>query len=407
MKQRKTLAAAPKRKSSKWQKTWLGRKCKQWFSPRSIIIVSEHKTEHVPLSIRRQLIWTFALIVTVAGSSYFAGNYMAIQRSLAEKERLIANSHLKNRRIESEFALLKRDLVNMLESEESSELGEYAQFVIKQYRENGHSLDEIEVDLSKISGGKHGAVFERIAFLEQTVEQMKADHEMIMAAVEETAHGKLGELEQIIKLTGLDIRKLERNSETYVEEKLANEQQSEKDNPRGGPYDPVNERLLKRYNRNLFENIKRLVVLDELVKYMPLAIPMDDYRITSGFGPRKDPIRKHLANHYGLDFAGPYAARIRSASDGIVKHAGRKGAYGNLVIIDHGFDFTTRYGHMKKVLVKKGQKVKAGDVIGVQGSTGRSTGAHLHYEVRYKGDPLNPEKFIKAGKHVQKVAKKK
>ena len=101
--------------------------------------------------------------------------------------------------------------------------------------------------------------------------------------------------------------------------------------------------------------------------------------------------------HQGIDFVGSKGQEIISPSTGKIIRAGRFYDYGNIVEIDHGYGITSRYGHLSKVLVEKGQVVNKGDVIGLQGSTGRSTGEHLHYEIRHKNRALNPYKFIKAG----------
>lgn len=389
---------APKRRSP----SKLSRTFSRLFSPRNIIIISEHKTDHVPLSIRKQLMATLLILGMVGLASFMAGDYFSAQATLREKERMIANSHLKNRRIEGEFALLKRDLVSMLDKEKTEELGDYAQFILQQYRDNGNSLENIDVDLSQLTSNKHGAVFERIAFLEKTVEEMKHEHETIIAAIEETAQGKLGAMEEIIAMTGIDRHKattlVQRNLEADEEETSGDQ-----DSPRGGPYNSVSESLLKQYNKGLYTNLKQLVILDELLNYMPLEEPMRQYKLTSGYGVRIDPFRKRPANHEGLDFAGPDGAKVYSANDGIVKTAKTMNGYGLMIDIDHGSGFTTRYGHLSKLLVEKGQKVRKGQVIGVQGSTGRSTGAHLHYEVHFMGATLNPKNFLKAGKYVRKI----
>jgi murein DD-endopeptidase MepM/ murein hydrolase activator NlpD len=124
---------------------------------------------------------------------------------------------------------------------------------------------------------------------------------------------------------------------------------------------------------------------------------MKNHIVSSGFGKRVDPITGRVAVHQGLDFIGVNRAKIISPSQGKVILAGQFSGYGNAVVIDHGFGITTRYGHLSALKVKPGQFVKKGEVIALQGNTGRSTGAHLHYEVRYRGTPLNPRKFIDAG----------
>ena len=144
-------------------------------------------------------------------------------------------------------------------------------------------------------------------------------------------------------------------------------------------------------------DLDRLIMLEKLINVMPLARPMKNHFLSSGFGARIDPITHGLAMHQGLDFVGPNRAKILSPSAGKVILAGPFSDYGNAVVIDHGFGITTRYGHLSKVKVKLGQIVKKGEVIALQGSTGRSTGQHLHYEIRYKNTPLNPRRFIEAG----------
>ncbi len=116
--------------------------------------------------------------------------------------------------------------------------------------------------------------------------------------------------------------------------------------------------------------------------------------VTSDFGMRLDPYTAERVMHSGLDIAGPHGKEIFSPSDGTVVFAGLEGSYGNVLVIDHGYGIKTRYGHLATIKVKPGEKVKRGQVIATLGNTGRSTGPHLHYEVRVNGLPQNPRKFI-------------
>ena len=133
----------------------------------------------------------------------------------------------------------------------------------------------------------------------------------------------------------------------------------------------------------------------------PLETPIKQYYISSDFGKRSDPMTKRKSDHKGTDFAGPKNEKILSPSLGVVKIAGNYGAYGKAIIINHGYGIETLFGHLKEIKVKKGQLVKRGEIIGIQGNTGRSTGEHLHYEVRYKSKPLNPIGFIRAGNKIK------
>jgi len=119
--------------------------------------------------------------------------------------------------------------------------------------------------------------------------------------------------------------------------------------------------------------------------------------ITSHYGNRADPFNGDAELHLGLDISALYNAQIHAPADGVVIFAERKAAYGNLVIIDHGNGLTTRYGHLSRALVKPGTKVKRGDLVGLVGTTGRSTAPHLHYEVRMNDRPQNPRTFLPRG----------
>ncbi len=116
--------------------------------------------------------------------------------------------------------------------------------------------------------------------------------------------------------------------------------------------------------------------------------------VTSDFGQRLDPYTADRVMHAGIDIAAPHGKEVDSPADGTVVFAGLEGGYGNVIVIDHGYGIKTRYGHLSKILVKAGEHVKRGLPVGAVGNTGRSTGPHLHYEVRVNGVPQNPRKFI-------------
>ncbi|CAN2039675.1 murein DD-endopeptidase [Candidatus Magnetomoraceae bacterium gMMP-15] len=116
--------------------------------------------------------------------------------------------------------------------------------------------------------------------------------------------------------------------------------------------------------------------------------------VSSNFGYRTSPFTGKKEFHGGLDIANHEGTKIMAPANGIVAFAGRKGAYGNMIAIDHGYGILTRYGHLKETLVKTGTKVKRGDIIALMGNTGRSTGPHVHYEVRLNGIAVNPNNYI-------------
>ncbi len=134
---------------------------------------------------------------------------------------------------------------------------------------------------------------------------------------------------------------------------------------------------------------------------LPFAMPVkDSFRWTSGFGYRRDPKGAGTRMHEGTDMAGAYGTPIYATADGVVTHAGWDNGYGRLVKIKHDFGVETRYAHMSQIRVEVGQRVSRGERIGDMGNSGRSTGTHLHYEVRLSGEAVNPMTFIKAAKNV-------
>lgn len=137
-----------------------------------------------------------------------------------------------------------------------------------------------------------------------------------------------------------------------------------------------------------------------VARQVPLANPAPGVDLSSPFGSRTDPLLGTPAFHSGLDFRTPFGTAIHATASGKVVKAGWNGGYGQMVEIDHGGGLTTRYAHLSDVAVNDGERVVAGEVIGKAGSTGRSTGPHLHYEVRRKGDAVDPLRFLKAGKRI-------
>jgi len=130
---------------------------------------------------------------------------------------------------------------------------------------------------------------------------------------------------------------------------------------------------------------------------VPSRKPIDAMKLSSAYGMRVHPVTGRLARHNGIDIPAPHGTPIYATADGMIGRAQRLGGYGLYVEVEHGNNIQTRYGHMSSFTVTSGQRVKKGDVIGYVGSTGRSTGNHLHYEVRIAGTPVNPIPFVESG----------
>ena len=261
------------------------------------------------------------------------------------------------------------------------------------------SLSEITQDRDGARKLHHSAA-KRVDELEQRLTELKSSQQILINRIQDRTHVSVGEMESMVKLTGLDVGDLLRRTDAT-------------ETGQGGPL--VSLDAIQSANEftgmgNKFENsvlelelhLARWEGLQQILQTLPLAPPADRYYRSSGFGKRKDPFTKRWAMHYGLDFAGPFKTIVRATAAGVVTYAGRKGPYGRFVEINHGLGVKTRYAHLHKILVKKGAKVNFRQKIGMMGSTGRSTGSHVHYEVLFNGRSQDPDKFLKAGKYVFK-----
>lgn len=172
----------------------------------------------------------------------------------------------------------------------------------------------------------------------------------------------------------------------------------------GGPFIPATGlgSILDEGQTALDRHLMHWEDLQKLMQRLPLVAPLDHYRVGSPFGRRRDPMNKRWAMHKGADFSAPSRSDILATAEGKVVYRGWKGRYGRLVEIDHGNGIRTRYGHMRNIYVRAGQHVKLGQKIGQVGTSGRSTGPHVHYEIILKGRNIDPMKFIEAGKDVFK-----
>ncbi len=196
-------------------------------------------------------------------------------------------------------------------------------------------------------------------------------------------HHQTTKLEQILASTGVDITKMIRRISPQSEPDV------------GGPFI-----ALDSMRSNAIEH-RRIAALLKIAKLLPLRSPLAiHYRIDSPFGPRRDPFNHRAAFHPGIDLGAPYRTPVYSTAPGVIIFTGWQEGYGRTVEIDHGHGIVTLYAHLHRILVARGQHVAAHVEIAQLGSTGRSTGPHLHYEIRLDGRPVNPEKFLEAGKHV-------
>ncbi len=176
----------------------------------------------------------------------------------------------------------------------------------------------------------------------------------------------------------------------------------------GGPFILYSENFDINFSKSepfakLYSHYNRLIDLESAMQHIPIGKPAKKYYISSSFGIRKDPFKKKWARHQGIDMAGWWDTPIYASANGTVLKAGVNGAFGKFIEIDHGNGFRSRYGHLSKIKVKKGEQVTLEQEIGLMGSTGRSTSSHLHYEIWFNGKPINPMKIFKAADNVLKI----
>jgi hypothetical protein len=174
--------------------------------------------------------------------------------------------------------------------------------------------------------------------------------------------------------------------------------ESDAEAPRGGPFIAAGEMHFVEKAATLGRRLDEIATLRRSAEMMPLRAPVRSGRVSSGFGYRDDPFLHRPALHAGLDFAAAAGTEVRATAPGTVVSAGWNGGYGQMVEIRHAGGMSTRYGHLSAILVREGAQISAGTPIGRVGSTGRSTGPHLHYETRRNGEAVNPAIYLAAGR---------
>jgi murein DD-endopeptidase MepM/ murein hydrolase activator NlpD len=239
-------------------------------------------------------------------------------------------------------------------------------------------------------------VLQMLAQQTARVAALGTDETNMMSRTEMALDGDVSLLRGAVKSTGI-------NPDQFLNKVAASEGM-------GGPEIPLDQVHILGSTDSGFDQatMRAGAVLNELdtlsseMSHIPFTTPVAGaaFDRSSGFGARVDPFTGRYAFHPGVDFAGPWGAAVTATAPGTVVFAGVRGGYGNMVEIDHGFGVHTRYGHLSKITVATGAKVDKGTVVGRLGSTGRSTGPHVHYEVWYDNVVRNPSNFIEAGRHV-------
>lgn len=236
----------------------------------------------------------------------------------------------------------------------------------------------------------------RVGKLEKRLVEAQEAQTALLDRVADTSHTEAKRLTKILVSAGLNVKKLLRA-------------QGVAPLPQGGPFEAAPKSRAGKEEETIEASltgangmIDHLEGLQRIVRGLPLASPLDYYYVSSRYGIRKDPISKTKAMHRGVDFGAKHRATVYSSAPGKVIYAGWKGHFGRFIEIDHGNGVITRYGHLRRIYVKRGQTITYRTKIGQMGNSGRSTGTHLHYEIHVNKRSVDPLKFMKAGKNVFK-----
>ena len=349
----------------------------------------------------------------------------AVTRVLSEKQRLLVETATRFQTAEAELEGLRAEF-EALTSKRRDELAEIdalneelvgLRLALAESAEREAAMDETlatfsgsisEVIAARDSASRRAATLDtRVAELEGEIGEWQSRQESLLAQLEDATNTSIESLDSIFVDAEIDIEDiLNRTKRDYT--------------GRGGIYEPVleDEGDDRRSEigpaavppaadadgevrvASLMNDLERVTLMRFAMNRLPFGLPAQGVRITSDFGVRKDPYRRRSAMHEGLDMAAPMGTPVVSTAEGVVIFAGRQRGYGNVVKIRHAFGFETLYAHNSKIRVQVGQRVRRGTQIADMGSSGRSTGSHVHYEVRIDGQPVNPSKFTRAARHV-------
>ena len=328
---------------------------------------------------------------------------LAILETVEERRELNSSLELMRSRLQRELA--DREGIVAANDALASRMNE----VSASLDDNRGSADDLAGTLDTISAALTDAVAERDAAVadRQVLASAVADLELRIQMNARRQDEMVNDIEQAVTMSFGPLEEMFSQSNINVEEIITTVRSSY--SGMGGPLAPettVSTRsfedpeLVDRLDR-VMNGLDRVNLLRIAAGRVPYAMPITaSHRFTSGFGSRQDPKRGGRRHHMGIDLAGPRGTPIFATADGVVTSAEFESGYGNTVRIQHDFGFETVYAHQSKLRVKVGQEVSRGERIGDMGSTGRSTGVHLHYEVHLNGRPVNPMTYLEAARNV-------
>ena len=354
---------------------WAGRAgalYRRTFTDREFYMRSHGEVRFVRLSARAQKVAAMVLLALFAAWASLSGNVIWSQYNLSNERSQIAGAMTR--------------LSSAAESARSNRRAADAradELEARQQVLEALASDYFGIETEQLT--TEGAAPESASSPVTRIESVERRQTSLVADIEKVANARAEEAELAVRKLGLNPDRLAKAS------------------GQGGPFVPFAKGEPDADLVRLGEALGRLDQAERALLAVPSFTPADGGRLSSRFGFRRDPFSGRAALHQGQDFRGRPGSAIRAAAAGKIVRAGWWAGYGRAVEIDHGGGLRTRYGHMSKLDVKVGQRIARGDRIGAMGSTGRSTGTHLHFEVRVDGRAVNPRPFLEASDHVLKI----
>lgn len=310
----------------------------------------------------------------------------ALQRELADATERGASSESRINALNTKVAALESELDRT--NRHAGDIALQARQLTAALNAAVEQRNRLQSDRANLSG--------TIGDLRSQLVALQESQASFVANLAERARDNVDVMEKTVEMTGLDVEKLLADVAAQMP-------------GQGGPYIPAavdssdegGQKLMASVE-TLGDEVERWERLQLILRSLPLTAPIDSYYVSSAFGARTDPFNGARALHEGIDMVGKLRSEVLATAPGTVIFAGWKGGYGRVVEVDHGLGITTRYAHLYSIDVKVGDAVDYRQMIGKLGSSGRSSGPHVHFEVRYAGKPLDPMGFLKAGRYVFK-----
>lgn len=385
------------------------------FSSKEIIFRSRGRAKVLHISSRAQVIFLGLVLLIGIWSFYSYHMYNRSGNIIHKKDAELVETRDAYVDLMTDFVTLHKNISGMISSLDSGSVKSKRE--IESYRQQAMVVED---KIKQITDEKEWVTDELItekstlseALLQRDIatserDELKKQLNMMEDTIKELKNAEAEVLERVKQIADKEVSKIKSAFTTInvpLKRKglyfnaLAN---SKKDGGRGGLFVPsrkheVKDKKIDDKISMIFQSVEDLEYYREVVQYIPMGKPVWSYWVTSHYGTRSDPFNKKAASHKGVDLASRTGNKIKIKAKGKVIKAGVSGGYGNLVVVDHGNGFQTKYAHLNKIYVKKGDYLEYDDTIGEVGTTGRSTGPHLHYEVLYMGKDVDPMPFIKA-----------